>query len=191
MNGKDYLQHHGILGQRKGARNGPPYPLSASSHSSREKSHGTKGWSSDAKKESKQKTLFKKHKKASDDDNSKNKKTSMAEETKRLNDEATYYKALKNNIDAKNAWAQSRQQGKSALSKAMEEAVAEVAKDTMVKVGKKVVNNALKNTKNGKQEKAYKNAADLAKYHQNKYLIEFYKNKYIDEKAKNENNENK
>lgn len=31
------LYHHGILGQRKGQRNGPPYPLSRSQHSSTEK----------------------------------------------------------------------------------------------------------------------------------------------------------
>lgn len=31
------LYHHGILGQRKGVRNGPPYPLSRSRMSKREK----------------------------------------------------------------------------------------------------------------------------------------------------------
>lgn len=33
----DYLQHHGIRGQRWGRRNGPPYPLDPSDHSAREK----------------------------------------------------------------------------------------------------------------------------------------------------------
>jgi len=33
-----YLQHHGILGQRWGVRNGPPYPLDYADHSSAEKS---------------------------------------------------------------------------------------------------------------------------------------------------------
>lgn len=33
------LQHHGILGQKWGKRNGPPYPLSGSKKSSHKKSH--------------------------------------------------------------------------------------------------------------------------------------------------------
>ena len=37
---RDYLAHHGILGQRKGVRNGPPYPLGASDHSAAEKKAG-------------------------------------------------------------------------------------------------------------------------------------------------------
>lgn len=36
----DELRHHGILGQRWGNRNGPPYPLDASQHSPREKRLG-------------------------------------------------------------------------------------------------------------------------------------------------------
>lgn len=47
------LYHHGIKGQRWGDKNGPPYPLGASSHSSSEKKEGTGGWSSKAKKEHK------------------------------------------------------------------------------------------------------------------------------------------
>ena len=34
------LNHHGILGQRKGVRNGPPYPLNPGRHSASEKKAG-------------------------------------------------------------------------------------------------------------------------------------------------------
>lgn len=34
---RDYLAHHGILGQRKGVRHGPPYPLGYEDHNSAEK----------------------------------------------------------------------------------------------------------------------------------------------------------
>lgn len=37
---RDELYHHGILGQRWGKRNGPPYPLDAKSHSSSERKAG-------------------------------------------------------------------------------------------------------------------------------------------------------
>ena len=36
----DYLRHHGILGQKWGKLNGPPYPLGASDHSASEKKAG-------------------------------------------------------------------------------------------------------------------------------------------------------
>lgn len=51
INTSNTLQHHGILSQRWGKRNGPPYPLSGGAHSQREKKHGTKGWSIEAKRE--------------------------------------------------------------------------------------------------------------------------------------------
>lgn len=36
----DYLSHHGILGQKWGKKNGPPYPLGASDHSASERKAG-------------------------------------------------------------------------------------------------------------------------------------------------------
>lgn len=38
----DYLSHHGILGQKWGKQNGPPYPLGTSDHSAAEKKAGWK-----------------------------------------------------------------------------------------------------------------------------------------------------
>lgn len=38
----DEIWHHGILGQKYGKRNGPPYPLDASDHSAKEKAAGWK-----------------------------------------------------------------------------------------------------------------------------------------------------
>lgn len=35
-----FLAHHGILGQKWGRRNGPPYPLDAQDHSASEKKAG-------------------------------------------------------------------------------------------------------------------------------------------------------
>ena len=51
-----YLAHHGILGQKWGHRNGPPYPLGASDHSPSEKKAG---WRASLK----QKQIDKKRKK--------------------------------------------------------------------------------------------------------------------------------
>ena len=36
----DYLAHHGILGQKYGVRNGPPYPLGSGDHSAAENRAG-------------------------------------------------------------------------------------------------------------------------------------------------------
>lgn len=40
LSNEDALAHHGILGQKWGTRNGPPYPLSSSDHSASEKKAG-------------------------------------------------------------------------------------------------------------------------------------------------------
>lgn len=38
----NYLAHHGILGQKWGVKNGPPYPLGASDHNASERKAGYK-----------------------------------------------------------------------------------------------------------------------------------------------------
>lgn len=50
---ESYLYHHGIKGQKWGDRNGPPYPLGASDHSSRERKAG---WRKSLKKSSSKKS---------------------------------------------------------------------------------------------------------------------------------------
>ena len=40
MSTTDYLSHHGILGQKWGRKQGPPYPLDAGDHSAAEKKAG-------------------------------------------------------------------------------------------------------------------------------------------------------
>ena len=60
MSYESELYHHGILGMKWGDRNGPPYPLGSSAHSAREKKHGTKGWTEEAKAEAKKKSYKKK-----------------------------------------------------------------------------------------------------------------------------------
>lgn len=72
----DYLAHHGILGQKYGVRNGPPYPLGASAHSAAEKKAGWRKSLSTSKTRygsqgsSKDSTSVKKPKEKKDSDNS-------------------------------------------------------------------------------------------------------------------------
>lgn len=47
---QEFLAHHGILGQKWGVRNGPPYPLGVSNHSASEKKAG---WGKSLDKDSK------------------------------------------------------------------------------------------------------------------------------------------
>lgn len=56
-----YLAHHGILGQKHGQRNGPPYPLDADDHSAAEKKAG---WHKSLAKSIKDHRIAKKRKKA-------------------------------------------------------------------------------------------------------------------------------
>lgn len=46
----DYLEHHGILGQKWGHKNGPPYPLDQSDYSAAERKAQTGGISGDSSK---------------------------------------------------------------------------------------------------------------------------------------------
>lgn len=73
------LYHHGIKGQKWGDKNGPPYLLGASSHSSSERKEGTSGWSNKAKKE------YKASKKSSNryEDNSEKKKSGLTDKQKK------------------------------------------------------------------------------------------------------------
>ena len=60
------LKHHGILGQKWGKRNGPPYPLDAGDHSAAEKKAG---WRKSLKKvDKKHSTSYTKDEKSADDD---------------------------------------------------------------------------------------------------------------------------
>lgn len=56
----NYLMHHGILGQKHGVTNGPPYPLDAQSHSASEKKAGWRKSLKNAIKDHKRKKQRKK-----------------------------------------------------------------------------------------------------------------------------------
>ena len=51
LDSENEIYHHGIKGQKWGKKNGPPYPLGASDHSSAERKEGHEGWSKEAKRE--------------------------------------------------------------------------------------------------------------------------------------------
>lgn len=59
----NYLRHHGILGQRWGKKNGPPYPIGSSDHSASEKKAG---WRKSLDKSSPSKHTENNHSNASD-----------------------------------------------------------------------------------------------------------------------------
>lgn len=78
QNGCSYeLRHHGIKGQKWGELNGPPYPLGANDHSSKEKKEGTKGWTKEAKKDIKSKKYSK-----SEQDETEKKKNGLTDKQK-------------------------------------------------------------------------------------------------------------
>lgn len=57
--GEDWIKHHGIMGQKWGQRNGPPYPLDASDHSAAEKKAAKYGSKADKAEKKSAKYLVK------------------------------------------------------------------------------------------------------------------------------------
>lgn len=76
----NYLAHHGILGQKWGQKNGPPYPLGASDHSDSEKKAG---WRKSI--QGKIQNIRRKSKKFQKDQDSYNKSKTLVERFKNLN----------------------------------------------------------------------------------------------------------
>lgn len=85
---KDYIAHHGILGQKHGVRNGPPYPLGSGDHSASEKKAGWRDSLANGVKKvfrsKRQKELDKQAKRLSDDE--------LEKENKRIERENHYSK---------------------------------------------------------------------------------------------------
>lgn len=80
----DYLEHHGILGQSWGHRNGPPYPLGSGKHSAAEKKAG---WRKSLKKKT---DSIKKKIKQKSEENKEKKKAELHK--KHMSDPATMYR---------------------------------------------------------------------------------------------------
>lgn len=84
----DSIAHHGVLGQRHGVRNGPPYPLGAGDHSASEKKAGWRDSLANGVKKvfrsKRQKELDKQAKRLSDDE--------LEKENKRIERENHYSK---------------------------------------------------------------------------------------------------
>lgn len=87
---EDELRHHGILGQRKGIKNGPPYPLRPEDHSAAEKkaaSNSHYSFRSNEKSESESKSADLKKNKVETNpkvNNQNNEKEKLAEQVKEL-----------------------------------------------------------------------------------------------------------
>lgn len=135
------LEHSGILGMKWGKRNGPPYPLKYSAHSAAEKKHMSKS-SSDSSSSDNSKKLSNK----SNDE--------IKADTERLKLENDYNRAVNDKIKLQQEYNSYVSKGKSEISKQMKkkmsEAVSELAKSSVTKIGNKILDDLLKDEKGKK-----------------------------------------